>query len=80
MTRVVSIVNVPHIGYSRILEDGSENIDQFSDEGIMAIWECEMALPSHYIIGSNQQQIRYIMHLGASAFCRIGEAAHRRIF
>lgn len=42
MTRVVSIVNMPHIGYSRILKDGSENYDQRSYEGIKAIWKCEL--------------------------------------
>ena len=42
MTRVVSIVNVPHIGYSRVLEDGRENYDQESLEGIRAIWKCEL--------------------------------------
>ena len=52
MTRVISIVNVPHIGYSRILEDGRENTDQFSDEGIMAIWECELKVYVQYDDGT----------------------------
>ena len=48
MTRAVSVINVPHIAYSRYFDDGKENTDPFSFEGTRTIYQCELKIYVQY--------------------------------